>query len=59
MLKIVKPQFIFCDDDVYGRMVQCMEQVNLNCVIVVLGKPIDGITHVSSLLSDVGEEKFT
>jgi hypothetical protein len=59
MLRIVEPMFIICDSDMYGRMVQCMDQLNLRCTILILGHPIEGVYHVSNLFVAVSGSNFS
>lgn len=58
MLRIVEPQFILCDNDVYGRMVQCMEELDLRCTVVVLGQPVEGVIHANDLLTALDDTNF-
>jgi hypothetical protein len=58
MLKITQPKLIFCDDDVYERIVDCVGDIKLKCKIVTLGNPIPNVDHVNSFIKYDGKEKF-
>lgn len=52
-----QPKFIFCDAEVYEKVVEALNQMNNNAVVCTLIKRIDNAMFVDDFLATTGNEK--
>lgn len=56
MLNITKPSVIFCDVEVYDKLVESLQEVGIDVKIITMNGRIASCEHVDDLLVETGFE---
>jgi hypothetical protein len=58
LLGITAPKLIFCDDENYLNVKECLTELNLDTIVITLGSSFPSAQNIDSILKATGEESL-